>query len=84
MADNDEIMKNASTVRYPGVSSTHMKPPEMSDEDLIRSYLSCKYKGYLTFKGEKSELSEYGRLQAIFLQDYRRTVSTIICRDPQS
>ena len=55
------------------------------DDNVFFSYLSCKYKGYLTFKGEKGELSEYGILKTKLRQDYKNAViSTIICRDKQS
>jgi hypothetical protein len=54
------------------------------DDDLFFSYLSCKYKGYLTLKGEKGELSDYGLLQTKLQQDYKNATSSIICQDQQS
>ena len=57
---------------------------EMGD-DVFLSYLYCKYKGYLTLKGEKGELSEYGLLQAELRQSYRdAATSAIICNNRQS
>jgi predicted RecB family nuclease len=54
-------------------------------DDVFLSYLYCKYKGYLTLKGKKGELSEYGRLQAKLRQRYRdAATSAIICNNRQS
>jgi len=59
--------------------------PFLMDDNVFFSYLFCKYKGYLKFKGEKGELSEYGILKTNLLQDYKNAViSTIICRDKLS
>jgi len=54
-------------------------------DDVFLSYLYCKYKGYLTLKGEKGELSEYGLLQAKLRQSYQDAVTSAIIRNnPQS
>jgi hypothetical protein len=48
--------------------------------DVFFNYLDCKYKGYLTFKNEKEELSEYGLLQAKLQQDYREAAISAVKR----
>lgn len=51
------------------------------NNDLFVNYLSCKYKAYLTLKGEKEEMSDYGLLQSKRQQAYKFTASSTLIRD---
>jgi hypothetical protein len=50
------------------------------DNDVFFNYLHCKYKGYLTLKNEKEELSEYRPLQAKLQQGYENAAISAIMR----
>jgi hypothetical protein len=52
-------------------------------QDIIESYLNCKYKGHLKFAGQEGTQSDYGQVMAASRDDVRRlAIDKIFARRP--